>query len=97
MNSLESGPVKQLRDAGGFSWALPASHRAKWKHRTLQLGRDPYKLDTLLPYVLKLKRGTSDIALRDAAHALVTGLGLLFVLKNEGSIADIIDLVDYSP
>ena len=94
--TLETGPVKQLVDTGIFSFALPASHRGKWKHRTLQLGRDPYKLDSLLPYVVKLKAGpNTDNAFKNAAHALVTGLGLLFVLKSEGLIVDIIDLVTF--
>jgi len=91
----ESAPVYQLLDDRIFSFAVPASHRAKWKDRTIQFGRDASKMESLVPFLLKLKPGPSyEIALKNAAHALISGLGLLFVLKDEGAIADIIDLVD---
>jgi hypothetical protein len=91
----ERAPVHQLVDNRIFSFAVPASHRAKWKHRTIEFGREPFKLKSLLPFLLKFKPGPSyEIALQNAGHALVSGSGLLFVLKDEGSIADIIDLVD---
>jgi hypothetical protein len=90
---IESGSVQQLVDTGIFSFALPASHRAKWKARRLEFGRDPHKPDSLLPYLAKFKGAAEDMAFKTAAHALVTGLGLLFIFNDKAHVADIIDLV----
>jgi hypothetical protein len=91
---FEDGSVQQLVNTSIFSFALPASHRAKWKARRLEFGRDPHKFDSLLPYLTKFKRAAeADTAFKIAAHALVTGLGLLFIFNDKAHIADIIDLV----
>lgn len=85
--------VYQMRQESRFSFAVPSSHRAKWKLRTLRLGVDHFPMDRLVQYLRKLKSLHYELALRDAAHALITGLGLLFVFKETDRIVDIIDLV----
>jgi hypothetical protein len=52
-------------------------------------------MDRLVQYLRKLKSLHYELALRDAAHALITGLGLLFVFKEDDRIVDIIDLVPF--
>jgi len=87
----ETDPVHQLVDAGIFGFALPASHSAKWKSRRLGFGRDPSKAESLVPFVLKSKAG--ETALKNAAHAVITGLGLLFLFNDKRCIVDILELV----
>jgi len=88
--------VYQMRQESRFSFAVPSSHRAKWKLRTLRLGVDHYPMDRLVQYLRKLNLSLHyELALRDAAHALITGLGLLFVFKETDRIVDIIDLVPF--
>ena len=90
---VESILVQHLIDDRIFSFALPSSHRAKWTRRYLEFGSEPHKLESLLPYLSKVKPSALEAALNNAAHALVTGLGLLVVLKEDRQVADIIDLV----
>ena len=96
--AFEGGTVVHLLiDAGVFGFALPTVHRARWKERHLEFGAQPYKLEALAAYIAKHKGNSrlSQTALNNAAHALISGLGLLFLIKDgkNNVVDDIIALV----
>jgi hypothetical protein len=75
-----------------------------WKDRVLSFGKeDPYSLTALSPYVgvhkvtsLGAASDKANAAWENAAHATVTGVGLLFVVKSKALDIPlhIINLVD---
>lgn len=90
----------------GISFKYWLTRSGGWKTRTLQFGKeDGYSKETLYPYIGIHKAqslyGSSDkaaIAWGNAAHATVTGVGLLFVVKSKALDIplNIINLVCFS-
>ena len=98
--TFEGGKVHLLTDGGVFGFALPSTHRARWKERHLEFGLQPYKLEALAACIARYKGDShfSQAVLNNVAHAVITGLGLLFLIKDKKSnvVDDIIALVCHS-
>lgn len=82
--------VEVLKLNGLLSFVHPSAHRARWKPGPPEFGELPRPLTDFEEY-LKLK-SYSDVAMQNIGHALLSGIGFLYVWK-EKSLVDVVELV----
>lgn len=88
--TMTTETVKVLTDGGIFGFMLPAAHNGRWKPRRLEFGEQPRKVGEFDHYLRR--KGHSETAMNNVAHALLSGIGLLFIWKQKVLI-NIIELV----
>jgi hypothetical protein len=86
--SLSGRSVELLTDGGAFGFALPASHKGRWKICRLTFCQ--------VPTTDEAEANTAQYSetVNNAANAAFSGVSLLFIIKGGTKGIDVINLVN---